>query len=280
MMPAAPTDTYARINELTAAGTPFVVATVVRTVAATAAKAGAKAVVTADGTIHGWIGGGCAQGAVRRAAQHCLADGTARLISIVPSDEMEAARRQTGLHQPGREYHRSHCPSGGTLDIFLEPMLPRPMLVVAGLSPVGLAVADLAQRIGFAVTIVADDTEAEALPPGFTRAAGFAELPPEGERWVVVATQGRGDQERLKEALNAGERHVGFVASRAKWAALKSWLAEDGVPAEAFDRVKAPAGLDLGAITPEEIALSIVAEIVQDRRRAATRQADASSAAA
>ncbi|MGQ9367426.1 XdhC family protein [Azospirillum sp. ST 5-10] len=279
-MPAAPHDAHAWIAELTAAGTPFVVATVVRTVAATAAKAGAKAAVTADGTIHGWVGGGCAQGAVRRAAAQCLGDGRARLISVVPSDEIEEARRQTGLLQPGREYHRSHCPSGGTLDIFLEPMLPRPVLVVAGLSPVGLAVADLAQRTGFAVVLVAAGAEGDALPPGTRSIAGFAELPANAERWVVVATQGRGDQERLKEALLAGERHVAFVASRAKWAAVRSWLAEDGVPAEALDRVAAPAGLDLGAITPEEIALSILAGIVQERRRGAARRTDAPSAAA
>jgi xanthine dehydrogenase accessory factor len=259
-------DAYAEIAKLTEEGAPFVVAAVVRTVAATAAKAGAKAVVTADGAIRGWVGGGCAQGAVRRAASLCLADGTARLISVVPSDEIEAAKRQAGLLQPGREYHRSHCPSGGTLDIFLEPMLPRPEIAIVGASPVARALAELAPRLGFAVTLV----EAAAAP-----AAGVADLPARGQRWVVVATQGRGDLEQLKAALLAGERRVAFVASRAKWVALRLWLAEEGVAADLLDRVKAPAGIDIGAITPEEIALSLLADIVRERRRGARQAAAA-----
>ncbi len=275
-------DPYADIAALSAAGTPFVVATVVRTVAATAAKAGAKAVVTADGTIRGWVGGGCAQGAVRRAAALCLADGKARLISVVPADEIEEARRQGGPLQAGREYHRSHCPSGGTLDIFLEPMRPRPAVVIAGDSPVALALADLALRLGFAVTAVTDADGFAAFPAGTVRADGFAGPAAGAERWAVVATQGRGDQERLKAALLAGERRVAFVASRAKWAALRGWLAEDGVPAEALERVTAPAGLDIGAIAPEEIALSILAAIVEERRRGRRhgREADADAGAA
>ncbi|HYG89896.1 MAG TPA: XdhC/CoxI family protein [Azospirillum sp.] len=270
--------TYADIAVLTAKGMPFVVATVVRTVAATAAKAGAKAVVTADGTIHGWIGGGCAQGAVRRAAKLCLADGKARLISVVPADEIEEAKRQAGLLQPGREYHQSHCPSGGTLDIFLEPMLPRPTIAVAGASPVALALLDLAPRIGFAVTLVGNAEGPAGLPAEVGTAASFAELPPAAERWVVIATQGRGDLEQLKAALLAGEGRVALIASRAKWAALRGWLAEEGVPADLIDRVKAPAGLDIGGVTPEEIALSILAEIVQQRRRG-VRQAPEAAAA-
>lgn len=269
MSDAALHDPYALIARRTAEGAPFVVATVVRTVAATAAKAGAKAVIDADGTIHGWIGGGCAQGAVRTAARRCLADGTARLISVVPADEIEAARAATGPLQAGREYHRSHCPSRGTLDIFLEPMLPRPALVVAGATPVGIAVAELAARTGFAATLLAAPAELAAPPPGVTVAERLPERPPRTDRWIVVATQGRDDEGRLKEALAAGDTRVAFVASRAKWATVRTWLAEDGVPAAALDRVKAPAGLDLGAITPEEIALSILAAIVRDRRRTA-----------
>lgn len=274
------TDTYATIAALTARNEPFVVATVVRTVAATAAKAGAKAVVTADGTLHGWIGGGCAQGAVRHAARLCLADGQARLISVVPAEAFEEVRQQTGLLLPGREFHRSHCPSGGTLDIFLEPMLPRPTLVLAGGSPVAWALADLAPRIGFAVTMVAEGAAVEAgHPAGVGRVARFADLPAQGERWVVVATQGRRDVETLKAALEAGETRIAFVASRAKWAALRDGLREEGVPAEHLDRVKAPAGLDIGGITPEEIALSILAEIVQARRRGARQPAATHQAA-
>jgi xanthine dehydrogenase accessory factor len=249
-------------------GRPYALATVVRTVALTSAKAGAKAVVTADGEIHGWIGGGCARGAVKRAALEALRSGSARLISVLPQEELDAGGLAPGETRESVQFHRSACPSGGSLDIFVEPMLPRPQLWVCGGSPVARAIAELAGRSGFAVTVAALAEDLDAYAGAERRLEGF-DLPPDspGERFIVVATQGKRDAEALRAALATDAPYVAFVGSRRKAAALTARLGEEGVAAEKLARLRAPAGLDIGAITPEEIALSIVAEVVELRRR-------------
>jgi len=253
---------------LRGAARPYALATVVRTVAATSAKAGAKAVVTADGEIHGWVGGGCARGAVKRAALQALKDGRAHLISVQPQEALDAGGVAAGESKGGIEFHRSACPSGGTLDIFVEPMLPRPQMVVCGASPVARAIADLAGRSGFAVTVAALAEDQDSFAKADRRIEGFA-LPADaaGERFIVVATQGKRDGEALRAALATETPYVAFVGSRKKAATLSARLKEEGLAADKITRLRAPAGLDIGAITPEEIALSIIAEVVELRRR-------------
>ncbi len=261
------------IEELRATGQPFAVATVVRTVAATAAKAGAKAVVTADGVLHGFIGGGCVTGAVRRTAALALADGRAHLISVLPRDEFDAAPADGGA--AGIERHRSSCPSGGTMDVFVEPMLPAPELVVCGGAPVALAIADLAPRVGFEVTMVAPADERRDCAAGVRGIDSLAALGDGArDRYVIVATQGRRDVDTLKAALESDIPFVAFVGSRRKAEALKARLVAGGTDPARLARLRAPAGMWIGAITPEEIALSILAEVVR------TRRLDARSAAA
>ena len=247
---------------------PYALATVVRTAAATSAKAGAKALVTADGEIHGWIGGGCTRGAVRRAALEALKDGEARLISVQPQEELDAGGVSAGESKDGVEFHRSACPSGGTLDVFVEPMLPRPVLLVCGASPVARAIADLAGRSGFAVTVAALSEDQALFPQADQRIENF-DLPKEelAERFIVVATQGKRDGEALRAALTTEAPYVAFVGSRKKATTLTARLCEEGLAPERVARLRAPAGLDIGAITPEEIALSIIAEVVELRRR-------------
>ncbi|NML75429.1 XdhC /CoxI family-like protein [Rhizobium sp. S-51] len=247
----------------------FVLATVVRTVSVTAAKAGAKAIIRPDGTIAaGWIGGGCARGAVLRAATQSLRDGKARLVSIQPGDLLADLGVKPGEAREGVQFARNMCPSQGTMDVFIEPVLPRPTLVVFGASPVALALVSQARPLGFNVTLAApmDDlvetTDADHVVDGY----GIDPDAP-GERYLVVSTQGRGDEAALKAAVAARADYIGFVGSHRKMAALKQELAEDGVSLTALDHVKGPAGLDLGAITPEEIALSVLAEIISIRRR-------------
>ena len=144
------------ISTRRAAGEPFALATVVRTVAATAAKAGAKAVILPDGTIsEGWIGGGCARAAVLKAARDALADGHARLVSVQPPDLLAEQGVASGDEKSGVRFASNMCPSQGSMDIFVEPVLPRPQVVVCGSSPVAVAIADLAKRMGFAVTVCA-----------------------------------------------------------------------------------------------------------------------------
>jgi xanthine dehydrogenase accessory factor len=266
MRPAA--DILDAISTRKAAREPFAVATVVRTVAATAAKAGAKAVILPDGTITaGWIGGGCARAAVLKAAKDALADGRSRLVSVQPPEALEDRGVKAGDEQGGVRFAKNMCPSEGTMDIFVEPMLPRPQVVILGSSPVAIAVADLARRAGFAVTACAPATEQQAFGEVDRRIEGYT-LPVEeaGARYIVVSTQGRGDEAALSAVLSIETDYVAFVGSRKKAEALKQMLLQQGVKAELLAKLKAPAGLDLGAITPEEIAVSIVAEIVAARR--------------
>jgi xanthine dehydrogenase accessory factor len=256
------------ISARTARGEPFVLATVVRTVAATAAKAGAKAVILPDGTVYeGWIGGGCARAAVIKAAKDALADGKSRLVSVQPPDALDQQGLKTGEENGGVRFAKNMCPSQGTMDIFVEPVLPRPQVVICGCSPVAVAVAGLARRSGFAVTVCAPAEQQAAFGEVDRRIEGYA-LPVDeaGQRYVVVSTQGRGDEAALLAALAVDVDYVAFVGSRRKAEVLKAALAQRGVAPERLAKLNAPAGLDLGAITPDEIAISILAEIVAARR--------------
>jgi xanthine dehydrogenase accessory factor len=261
-------DILDRVTTMKAKGEPFALATVVRTVAATAAKAGAKAVILPDGTIsEGWIGGGCARAAVLKAARDALADGQPRLVSVRPPDVLQEQGLAAGEEKAGVRFAKNMCPSQGTMDVFVEPVLPRPQLVICGASPVAVAICELGRKMGFAVTVCAPAADQGIFAQVDRRIEGYA-LPVDeaGSRFVVVSTQGRGDEAALQAALAVEADYVAFVGSRKKAAALKEILAERGVPAERLAKLKAPAGLDLGAITPDEIALSILAEILGVRR--------------
>jgi xanthine dehydrogenase accessory factor len=261
------------ISARKAAGEPFALATVVRTVAATAAKAGAKAVILPDGTIsEGWIGGGCARAAVLKAAKDALADGKSRLVSVQPPDLLDQQGRTAGEEQGGVRFASNMCPSEGTMDIFVEPVLPRAQIIICGSSPVAVAIADFAKRAGFSVTASAPAEEQAAFGDIDRRIEGYA-LPVDepGARYIVVSTQGRGDEAALLSALAVDADYVAFVGSRKKAESLKVLLAARGISHGRLAKLKAPAGLDLGAITPEEIAISILAEIVAVQRRKDSR---------
>lgn len=262
-------DVNSVMDRLRREATPYALATVVRTVSVTAAKAGAKAVIAPDGTmLAGWIGGGCARSAVQKAAREALADGKTRLISVQPEDLLAEQGVAAGDERQGVRYARSMCPSKGTMDVFVEPVLPRPRLVVLGASPVAVALADLGPRLGFDLTVCALPEDQPVFASADERIEGYA-LPVESPaaRYVVVATQGRGDLAALKAALAVDAEHVAFVGSRKKAEALSQKLQGDGIGLNQIGRMKAPAGLDLGAITPEEIALSVLAEIIVLRRK-------------
>jgi xanthine dehydrogenase accessory factor len=266
---SAHVDVTELVSKLKAADEAFVLATVVRTLSATAAKAGAKAVIRPDGTIAaGWIGGGCARGAVLRAARSALADGQPRLVSVQPEHLLAELGVRPGEHRGGVRFAKSMCPSKGTMDIFVEPVLPRPSLVILGASPIAIALAEQAGRLGYHVTIAAPPGDFERAPEADALVESYdLRHLAEGRRFVVVSTQGKGDEAALKAAMSVGAAYRAFVGSRRKMAVLRQKLAKEGVDAVALDSVKAPAGLDLSAITPEEIALSILAEITIERRR-------------
>ena len=257
------------VAEMKAAEQAFVLATVVRTVSVTAAKAGAKAIIRPDGTIvAGWIGGGCAKGAVLKAAREALADGEPRMVSVQPENLLAELGVKPGETRGGVRFASNMCPSKGTMDIFVEPVLPHPSLVILGASPVALSLAAQARTLGYHVTLAVPAADLAAAPDAHVVVDGF--MPRylnEARRFVVVSTQGKGDEAALKSAVAIDAAYHAFVGSRRKMTALREKLVANGVSSEALDRVKAPAGLDLGAITPEEIAMSILAEITVERRR-------------
>lgn len=268
-MPAHP-EIIDLVASLKAKGEAFVLATVVRTISVTAAKAGAKAVIRADGAISdGWIGGGCARAAVLKAAKEALADGHPRLVSIQPRDLLAEQGLRPGEERDGIRFARNACPSQGTMDVFVEPMLPRPVLIVMGASPVAVALAELAPRFGYQLTVCAAPEDQHLFAEADRRVEGFA-LPPSNEPLgtIVVSTQGRDDEAALKAAVTSNAEHIAFVGSRRKLAAISEALLAEGIAAERIARVKGPAGLDIGAITADEIALSILAEMISQRRKA------------
>ncbi len=252
-----------QIETLRSRGEEFCVATVVRTADATSAKAGAKAVVTRDGTISGFVGGGCVQGSVRRAAVDVLASGKARLIRVKPKDTVTGA-----IDDDGTELHPSACPSGGTVELFIEPMLVAPRLIVLGASPVAAALLHLANAMGYRSLAACSESEREAvaLSDQYTNGFDLGTAATQAIDAIVVATQGRGDFEALKAAFRTDAGYLAFVGSHRKAGKLKQDRATAGVDHRRLDTLRSPAGLDIGAIEPEEIALSIFAEIIQWRR--------------
>ena len=240
---------------------PFALVTVLRVVAPTSAQPGDKAVVTADGVIHGWVGGGCAQPAVIKTVRRALKDGKARTIRIAP--QPETAERQLG---DVLEFGMA-CHSGGTLELFVDPVPARAPLTVHGDSPVARALCDLAPRVGFAVS--APELDPEAFPATSAHA----------KAWVVVATQGRGDLPALEAALAGSPRCIWFVASARKAGVLKDALLASGHAPARVAAIVAPAGTPIGARTPEEIALSVLAAVVAARRET-TAPADLTSTTA
>lgn len=234
-------DLLARAEDLRAGRTPFVLATVVRAQRPTSAKPGDRALVLADGTMEGFVGGGCAQSTVRLHGLRLLRTGESALLHITP--DAAGTDATEGLVTVGNP-----CASGGTLDIFLEAMLPAPMVRVFGDSPVARALVRVGQALGYDAAATADATA--ALPADLGA--------------MVVASHGGDEALVLAAALRAQVPYVALVASRRRGAAV---LAELDLPGELTQRVHTPAGLDIGARTAAEVALSVYAEMVTLQRR-------------
>ena len=241
-------------QSLSERGEPYAIATVIRTVGLTAAKPGAKAILDHEGQIiEGWIGGGCVRSALTKAAIKALELGDPQLISLAPAEVLADLSVEAGSEVNGVRYARNGCPSKGSLDIFVEPVLPMPELFIYGVSPVARALASLAPRFQWSVETVTAEDGAKPLPQG-------------ARRIIVVATQGKDDMAALIAALATDAEHIAFVASRKKWASLSEKLQGSGVTESVLSRVQAPAGLAIDAVTPDEIALSILAQLTQLRR--------------
>ena len=231
------------VAQMKAAEQPFVLATVVRTVSVTAAKAGAKAIIRPDGTIvAGWIGGGCARGAVLKAAREALLDGEPRMVSVQPEDLLAELGVKPGENREGIRFASNMCPSKGTMDIFVEPVLPHPSLVIFGASPVAMSLAAQARQLGYHVTLAAPAADLAAEPDAHVIVDGFApRYLNEARRFVVVSTQGKGDEAALRAALAIEAEYHAFVGSRRKMAALREKLVAGGIGARG-DRPRQGAG--------------------------------------
>ena len=233
----------------------FAIAVVVRYQAPISGKPGNKAIIFPDGKIWGWIGGGCAQPVVIKEALKALADGQPRLIRISPSSSPEE----------GIVDYAMTCHSGGTLDIYIEPVLPKPHILILGRSPVAKTLATLGKAIGYAVSVVAPGADRESFPDIDSMQAelDLGQLKTVPQTFIVVSTQGEGDEEALEQALLTKASYVAFVASKVKARKILDYLKERGVATDRLSQVRAPAGLDIRAASPEEIAVSILAEIIQ-----------------
>jgi len=249
----------AKAAELKAAGKAFALVTVVRAVSPTSAKPGAKAVVESDGVIQGWVGGGCAQPAVIKMAKQSIADGESRLIRISPNKEEVL---EEGIVDFGMT-----CHSGGTLDIFIDPVISRPALLIIGGSPAAQALCGLAQRVGFAVNVAFPEADKTMFPDAVHIEDNLDTQTLAGlqARFVVVATQGKRDEAGLEAALATGAPYIAFIASARKAEKLKAYLKERGHEPARVDSILSPAGIEINAETPEEIALSVLAGLVKAR---------------
>jgi len=255
-----------KASELLAKGEPFAVAEVVRYLSPISGKVGDKAIVFADGTVWGWIGGGCAQPAVIKEALKALKDGRPRLVRISPSSPQEE----------GIVAYNMTCHSGGTLDVYIEPVLPKPHILILGRSPVGRTLAALGKAINYSLSVAAPQADRESYPNADRVQADLdlsrVRIGP--QTFIVVSTQGECDEEALEHALKTNASYVAFIASKVKAAKVLQSVGERGVSAERLNQVRAPAGLNIQAGTEEEIAVSILAEIVQLSRKQAVEQND------
>ncbi len=226
-------DVLIRAGRLAAAGEPYVLATVVDVARPASTRRGDRAVITPDGALAGWIGGACSEPIVIREALRALADGEPRLVRIGPPELVAEV-------PPGVVPAASSCASEGVVEVLVEPGLPSPLLAIVGESPAARTLAELARVVEWRVERELDE-RADA---------------------VVVATMGHGDEDALAAALAARAGYVGLVASARRAASVLATLRERGLDEDSLARVRAPAGLDLGSSTQQEIAVAILAELV------------------
>ncbi len=253
----------ARAEELTQRGAAFVTATVVRVEHPASAQPGNVALVHDDGEIEGFVGGVCAQNSVRVYSLKAIERGEPLLLRILP-DGPVAAKNAANLdvthevaHDEGSVTVQNPCLSGGAIEVFLEPFLPPPRMIVAGDTPIAAALLRLAPELGLDAVPGRGDDSGSPVPSAEDLA-------------LVVAAHGRDERAILRAALEAEVPYVGLVASRRRGAAVLDALRDDGVSEELIGRIDTPAGLDIGARTPAEIALSILASIVEVRRHSST----------
>lgn len=265
-------DFFAKAQELSQAGEFFATAMVVRAERPTSGKPGDKAIVTRDGSMYGWIGGSCAQPAVIEHSLAALKDHRSRLIRITPDP---------GSTPPdGIQEVQMTCFSGGTIDVYIEPQEPQPRLIVVGHLPVAKALVHLGKAMSYHTLAVDPETDGAGLSDADEVLTDLDDLPDKIHEltYVVVATHGHYDEPALEKALGAGAGYVGLISSPKRSKPIIEHLRRQGFGDEELAALHAPAGLDLGSRRGDEIALSILAEIVQLRRQAEKEAAESAKA--
>ena len=242
-------------------------AVVVRREAPTSGKPGDKALITANGTIKGWIGGGCTRGIIIKEALEAIEELTPRLVRVQPSTDMPESS--------GVKNYKMTCMSGGSVEVYIEPLMPVTKITVFGRSHIAKALCEIGHVAGFSISVVSNLADDDMFP----QAASITLLndfkaDQRTHNFVVVCTQGDHDTESLRAALDTKPKYISFVASRKKANSVLMTLKREGVPHEQLVSVKTPAGLDIQAKTPQEVAISILAEIIQVKRQNEIRAED------
>jgi xanthine dehydrogenase accessory factor len=251
---------YETAADMKARGEPFAAVTVVRNEAPSSGKRGDKAIVGRDGVLRGWVGGGCVYAIVMKEVGEALTDGKPRLVRVSPEP-------QTAASEGVKEYKMT-CHSGGSIDLYIEPVMPQPHLIVLGKSVIGRALLKVAKAVGYRLTVVNEDAAPAAFPDADAWRTNFdlSGIAFDAATFIVVATQGDNDEHALEAALSVISRYVGFVGSRKKRDGVFDYLKTKGFEDAQLAAVHAPVGLDIAGKTPEEVAVSILAEIIAEYR--------------
>ncbi len=253
-------DFFDHVREHSETDEPAAMAMIVRREAPSSGKPGDKAVITQKGEVKGWIGGGCTKGIVIKESLEAIHDHKPRLVSIMPSGPSEDI--------PGVKYYKMTCQSGGSVDIYIEPIMPTTHLLILGRSHIAQALAKIAKATGYKVSVISDQAD-EDMFAGVDKLgmlADFHEDMVTGNTFIVVCTQGENDALSLEKAIKAKPNYLAFVSSRKKANSIFMGLKKTGVPIEELAKIKTPAGIDINAKIPEEVAISILAEIIKEKR--------------
>lgn len=248
---------------------PYALAMVVNRVAPSSGKPGDKAVILPDGTMKGWIGGGCTRGIVLKEALLAIQQGKPRLVNISPGAENDPSRK-------GVVTYNMTCQSGGSVDVYIEPVLPKPHILIMGRSHISMALCKLSKATGYQVSVVAYGADKITFPEAerVIDAVTLDEKLITPNTYIIVCTQGEGDDVALKNAIESGATYVSFVSSMRKANSIYNVLKKQGVKVEDLMRVKTPAGLNINAKLPEEVAISILAEIISKLREEKNQQSE------
>ena len=246
---------------------PYAVAMVVNRIAPSSGKPGDKAIIFPDGTIKGWIGGGCTRGIVLKEALMAIQQGKPRLVNISPGAENDHTRH-------GVVTYNMTCQSGGSVEVYIEPVLSKPHILILGKSHIGMALSKLSKATGYSVTVLATGADKITFPEADTVIDSIT-LKQDliiDKTFIVVCTQGENDDQMLRQAIESGAAYVSFVSSMRKANSVYNALKKQGVKVEELAKIKTPAGLNINAKLPEEVAISILAEIISKLREEKKQQ--------